>query len=193
MSNTKGMDPQVLMTTMMGVAEDVLGTMSGVTATEPMQTKELDILEYNGRMRCVGMEKFNAPSYVSVVNYYLNAQDLENRKKAKGALVLYVDFENAGKLFKNLGFSISEDEDDASMMGACGEFCNMLGDGFKKEIGKLGFADLAMSAPHNYKNSILEGVEFSSDQTTKYELSFFYWKRKAIVVEITLGVMPMKK
>lgn len=193
MASEKGMDPQVLMTTMMGVTEEVLGTMSGVTASQPMQTKEMDIIEYNGRMRCVGMEKFNAPSYISVVNYYLNPQDLENHKKAKGAMVLYVDYENAGKLFKNLGFSISEDEDDVSMMDACGEFCNMLGGGFKNEIGKLGYLDMTMSPPHNYKNSILEGVEFSPDQSTKYELSFFYWKRKAIVVEITLGAIPLKK
>ncbi len=193
MASGKGVDPQVLMTTMMGVTEEVLGTMSGVTATEPMQTKEVDIIEYNGRMRCVGMEKFNAPSYVSVVNYYLNPQDLEAHKRAKGALVLYIDFENAGKLFKSLGFSVSEDEDDASMMDAAGEFCNMLGGGFKNEISKLGYLDMSMSAPHNYKNSVMEGVEFSPDQDTKYELSFFYWKRKAIVVEITLAAIPMKK
>ncbi len=189
----QGMDPQVLINTLKNIVEETLGSMAGIMPTEPTRSEDLDIIEYNGRMRCDGIEKFKSPSYVSVVNFYLSTQDLENHKKAKGALVVYVEFENAGKLYKNLGIPIPEDEDDGSMMNACGEFCQKLGAGFKGEITKQGYMDLVMSVPHNYKNSILEGVEFSPDQIIKHELSLFYWKRKAIVVEITMGSIPNRK
>lgn len=188
----KNFDVQVLNTTLMGCIEDILGKMSGVAPTEPPQVRTLDIIEYDGRMRVTGMEKFNAPSYVSVVNYYLNPADLE-RHKAKGALVVFVDAENAGKLFKSLGFFVPDDEDEVSMMDACGELCNLLGGSFKNEISNLGYLDMSMSAPNNYRNTVMQGVEFSQDQTSKQEFSFFYWKRKAIVVEVTMAGVPQKR
>ncbi len=188
----KNMDPQVIMTSVMGVIESVLGKMSGVVATDQPQSKECDIIEYDGRMRVGGMEKFNAPSFVSVINFYISPNDME-RHKAKGALVVFVDSENAGKLFHALGFSIPDDEDDVSMMDACGELCNLIAGNFKNELSGLGYADLTISAPHSYKNSVIDGVEYSPDQKNKYEFSFFYWRRKAIVVEVTLANIPQKK
>ena len=187
------MDEQVITTAMMGVIESTLSKMNAIIATEPSQTKTLDIVEYDGRMRVSGIDKFNAPSYVSIVNYYFTQADLEKHRGAKGAMVLYVESENAGKFYKALGFSVAEDEDDASMMEANGAFGNLLGEGFKKELVNLGYADLVMSAPQNYRNSVMEGAEFSTDQKTKLEFSFFYWKHKSIVVELTLANIPLKK
>lgn len=188
----KVMGSQNFMKTASGVIESVLSKMSGIVPTDQPQSKEMDIIEYEGRMRVGGMEKFNAPSFISVVNFYLSTGD-RDRHKAKGALVAYVDFENAGKIFNSLGFAIPDDEEDHSMMEACGKFAELLADSLKKELATLGYQDLVMSVPHNYKNSIIEGVEFSADQKIKYEFSFFYWRRKAIVVEITLGNVPQLK
>lgn len=189
---SKEFDVQVLNTTLMGCMEDILGKMSGVAATDQPQVRTIDIIEYEGRMRVTGMEKFNAPSYVSVINYYLNQADLE-KHRAKGSMVVFVDAENAGKLFKSLGFYVSDDEDEASMMDACGELCNLLGGSFKNELSNMGFVDMSMSAPSNYRNTVMQGVEYSQDQQTKQEFSFFYWKRKAIVVEVTMANIPEKK
>ncbi len=188
----KGMDPEVLTTTLMGVIEQALAKMNSVTATDAPQIKTIDIVEYQNRMRVTGMEKFNAPSFVSIANYYLTPSDME-KHRAKGALVLYVDLENAGKLFKALGFTVPEDEDDSSMMDINGEFCGLLVAAFKSELVRLGYVDLVVGGPHNYKNSVMEGVEYSPDQQNKLEFSFFYWKRKAIVVELTLAAIPLKK
>ena len=188
----KKIDPKIL-TALMGVIEQVLSKMSGIVPSSAPETKEAELVKYEGRMRVAGMEKFNAPSLISIINYYLTPTDMERRKGVKGALVLYVELENAGKLFKALGFTFPDDEDDVSMMTACGEFCSVLSGNFKKELAGLGYADLAASAPHNYKNSVLEGVEFSTDQKTKHEFSFFYWKHKSIVVELTLAAIPQKK
>ena len=187
----KKIDPQIV-TMLMGVIEQALSKMSGIAPSEPAQTKEIELVEYEGRMRALGTEKFNAPAFISVVNYYLTPGDME-RHKAKGALVLYLDFENAGKLLKGLGIAIPDDEDDMSMVNACGKLCDGWSSAFKKELVGLGYADLVMSSPCNYKNSVLEGVEYSADQKTKHECSFFYWKRKAIVVELTLAAIPQKR
>ena len=187
----KNMDPQIV-GAIKGVIESVLGKMSGIVATEPSQTKECNIIEYEGRMRVGGMEKFNAPSFISVVNFYLSQGDMD-RHRAKGALVVYVDSENAGKLYNSLGFSIPDDEEDVSMIAACGELSNLIAGTFKNELVTLGYQDLTISQPHNYKNSVIEGVEFSSDQKIKHEFSFFYWRRKAVVVELTLAAIPQKR
>ena len=45
---SNSMDSQVVMTTLMGVLESVLGTMSGVVPTDKPQSKESDIIEYDG-------------------------------------------------------------------------------------------------------------------------------------------------
>ncbi|MBI4308907.1 MAG: hypothetical protein HY591_01100, partial [Candidatus Omnitrophica bacterium] len=113
--------------------------------------------------------------------------------KAKGALALYLEFENAGKLFKALNIAVPDDEDDASMLNACGKLCEALNGDFQKQLAALGYADLAVSPARNYKNSVMQGVEFSADQKIKHEFSFFYWKRKAIVVELTLSAIPQKR
>ena len=187
----KKIDPRIL-TALMGVIEQALSRMSGIAPSEAPQTKESELIEYEGRMRAAGTEKFSEPCFISVVNYYLTPGDLQ-RHKARGALVLYVDFENAGKLFKALGYDVPDDEDDVSMMNVCGKFCESLAGGLKKELAGLGYADVVMSAPCNYKNSVIEGVEFCPDQKTKHEFSFFYWKHKAIVVELTLAAIPQKR
>ena len=184
-------DLEALATSLMSAAEEILSKMNNMIATEAPQSKIIDIVEYNGRMRANGMDKFNAPSFVSVINYYLNQGDMD-KHKAKGALVLYVASENASKLYKALGSPVSEDEDDSSMMGANAKFCNLLAQNFKNELTKINYADLVMSTPHNYKNLVMHGVEYSKDQKTKIELSFFYWKQKTIVIELTLASIPRK-
>ena len=189
----KSLDPQVLTTTMLGVIEPVLSKMTGIVATAEPETKELEIVDYEGRLRVSGVEKFNTASYISVINFYLNEKDKQSHKAAKGAMVLYVESENAGKVFKALGFSVPEDEDDTSMMDACGQFCDLLAQGFKTELNRLGYFDLVLSNPDNYRNSVLEGVEFSPDQKIKFEFSFSYWKHKAIIVEVTLADIPQKR
>lgn len=188
----KSIDSQVLMTTVMGVVEQTLAKMSGIMPTEAPQTKEADIIEFYGRMRVMNMNDFNAPVYVSVVNYYLTQEDM-NKGKAKGVLVLYVDAENASKLYKFLGFTVPDDEDDESMLDGCGELCNLIGGALKNELANVGYVNLVMSAPEYYKNSVTDGVKFSLDQKKKYQFSFFYWKRKTLVLEVSMADIPLKK
>ncbi|MBF0490558.1 MAG: hypothetical protein HQL15_08065 [Candidatus Omnitrophica bacterium] len=189
----KNMDPQVMMTTMMRVIESTFSKMSGVLPSSPSEAKEKDVVEYDGRLRVDGIEKFESPAYISVVNYYLTKEDMERHGRVKGAMILYVDVESSGKLFKALGFPFPDDEDDSSMMDCNGEFCNLLGGALKNELVNIGFSNLVMSAPYNYRSSIINGVEFSPDQKKMYEFNLFYFKRKSIVIELTMASIPLKK
>jgi len=188
----KGLDSQQITNVLMGVVDQTLAKMTNVLSTDAPQSNMIDIVEYEGRMRISGMEKFNAPAYISFVNFYLTPLDMD-KQRAKGALVLYVDFENAGKLFKALALPINDDEDDSSMMEANGKFCDVLAKGLNQELSQLGYTSLLMSPCENYKNSVMQGIQYSKDQKNKVELSFFYWKHKAIVVELTLAPIPLKK
>ena len=187
----QGMDSQVLMTTMMGVAEQVLSKMAGVSPTEQPKANESDIVEFMGRMKVMNIADFNAPVYIASVNFYLNQADLE-KHKAKGAMVIHVDVESASKLYRGLGFKVPDDEDDMSMLGATGELGNLIGDAFKNELAGMGHVNLVMSAPRYFRNSIQEGVEYSPDQKKKYEFNFFYWKKRVLTIEVSMAAIPQK-
>jgi hypothetical protein len=189
MSAAKNVDGAVA-ASLMSATQQLMDRV-GIAATEPPQAKDLDIVEYEGRMKVSGMEKFEAPCYISVINFYLSTADME-RHKPKGALVLYVEFEHASKLFNSLGFRVPDDEDDVSMMSSCGAFCTQLAEDFKKELLAAGYSDLVLSKPQNAKNKMMTGAEFSADQNRKHEISFFYWKHKALVVELTMAALPKK-
>lgn len=150
-----------------------------------------DISEYSGRMQALGLEKMGQPCWVSVVNLYLNQGDLE-RHKAKGALVLYLETEDAGKIFQSAGLEFPSDEDDASMIAASGQLAQKVAEAFKNELAGHGYVSLVLSTPATYKNNAVGGVEYSSDQKTKHELSFFYLKSKVICIDLTLAPIPKK-
>ena len=192
MTMAKPLDLDVLNPAVTGVMEEVLAKLGGINPTASPTTKTVDIEEYEGRMRVNGIDKFQAPSYISTVVFYSSAGDAGQHRNAKGTVVLYVDHENAGKLFNGLGFRVPEDEDDVSMMESCGKMADLIASTFKNRLVQQGYADLAKSAPSNYKNSVPEGVEFSKDQTSKQEYCFFYWKRKAIIVEVALTPIPRR-
>ena len=188
----KGMPSNVITTALLSVVEEMFSKMTTIIPTASPESKLTDIVEYGGRMRVGGMEKFDAPSIVSVVNFYSSQSDLE-KHKAKGALVLYTELENASKLYKALGFPVSEDEDDSSMRISNGKICALLTEGFKNELSRQGYMELVTSTVGNYKNTVMEGIEYSKDQQTKFEFNFFYWKHKAIVIELTLALIPLKR
>ena len=192
--SVNSMDPAVLKTALMGVVEPILSKMSsiGVSPSQDPQVNEIDIVEYDGRMRVAGLEKFNSVCFVSAVNFYLSQAE-QKQNKVKGAMVLYMDSENGSKIYKVLGFPVPDDEDDISMMEACGKICKLIGEGFVNALTNSGYTSLVMSEPDNHKNNIMEGIAFSKEQKKLQEFCFFYWKKKTIAIELTLAAIPMKK
>ena len=79
-----------------------------------------------------------------------------------------------------------EDEEEESAV-ACGKICTLLAEKFKERLAESGFPELFLSKPACNKNSLPEGIDFSADQKQKQEISFYFWKKKAMVVDITMA------
>ena len=177
--------PNKLAVTLTNVVKSFLEKNGTAALTKEPEIVERDIIEYESRMRVFGMEKFNAPCYISVVNFYPSQKDLEAHN-ACGALVLYLQLENADKLLKALGHRKFDDGDDEVMLGKCGELSTAIAESFKNEIGSQGSRSLVPSAPLNYKNVVPEGVEFDYNEHKLQEVSFYLWKEKVLAFDVTL-------
>jgi hypothetical protein len=68
----------------------------------------------------------------------------------------------------------------------------LIADALKDRLAADGYVPLEFSAPGSYKNTISEGVEFSKDQKEKQEISFYFLKRKSLVIDWTLAPIPKK-
>jgi hypothetical protein len=182
----KGFDPELLTKMLLATAQETIGR-SKVAPSDPPTTKFQGVIEYQGRMSVTAMEKFNGPTYISGVSLYLSPQDKE-KHKAVGAVTLYLEASNTEKLLKAFGYSVGEDEEDEEVLSSCGKLCTTMAEGLKKELAKANFPELTLSAPVSEKNSLADGIEFGS-HTEKLEASFYFWKKKVLVVDVALGAL----
>lgn len=185
----KEFDKQVLHTTIVSVVENAFDKMCHVKFGAAPIILEKDILEYNSRMRVFPMEKFNGPAYVATINFYFSPKDLES-ENAVGTFVLYVKEEIAEKISRALGHGARDAENEDLLLDNCGEFCNVLASGVKKELVGLNYADLTISAPTKHKNTVPEGVQFDYSLFKRQEITFTFWGQKCIVVEACMGWVP---
>jgi len=162
---------------------------SEIAFSRPPEVVLQDIVEYKGRMRVFGLEKFNTPIYVSTVNYYLNEKDMAGAR-AHGALAVFVEQEYIADLLKLLRYPEIDDTEEDAMLDACGTLANIIAGRFKTEMMKLGLIKLEMSAFSNYRNSAPNGVAFNFKQRKKYEVSFFIKDKKRVILELTMGPVP---
>ena len=150
------------------------------------------IIEYNGRMRADGMERFkNEPTYVSVVNYFANATDMA-RQKALGAVVVYVQQEYLVPLMKLLKYPPIDDESESALLDSCGTLANIIAGRYKSDIVSAGYIELEMSHFSNYRNTSFDGVAFCFNEFSLYEISFEIEHRKRIVLDMSMGVVPRR-
>ncbi|MCK5216055.1 MAG: hypothetical protein KAR05_11975 [Candidatus Omnitrophica bacterium] len=160
------------------------------TSDPVMERKRL--IEFDGRMRADGMEKFeNEPTYVSAVNFYANEKDME-KSKTLGALIIYVEQTYIAKLMKMLRYPPIDDESDDAMRDSCGTLCNIVSGRFKSEISSAGYIELEMSHFMNYRNSAFSGVNFCYNEYDKYIIDFEIDKKKRLVIEMTMGAVPKR-
>ncbi len=190
--NNKDFDPQGLSAAIVAAAQSLLSKISNISQSQEPRVEASDIVEYENRMRVDGIEKLKSTCFVSVVYFYLSAAEMERRAKPKGTLVLYLETESASKFFKALGIAFAEDEDDVSMLSACGQFTQKISDGLKEELSGRGYVPLYVAKPLNYKNGVTAGVEYSPDQKMKHDIGFYYFKHQVIAVDVTLAPIPKK-
>lgn len=165
---------------------DMVFKQAGLEYTKDPEVVERNIIEYDSRLRLFGMEKFNNPCYLSVINFYKSAQDQKN-KSAVGAIVVYVEDECVERVLKAIGHPVKDFEDEENVFENMGAFCKDIVDGFKGQLSSKGYGSLIASDPMNYRNSASEGVEFNYDEYSMYELCFHFWKTKAVALDITFA------
>jgi hypothetical protein len=184
-------DPQIVNPIITGFIAELITTKGGLVATKPFGIAAKPIEEYEDRMCVKAIEKFDGAVYIAATNFYLNKADMQ-AQRARGAMICYMDTEVADKIFRAIGLQVPYDEDDGSMIGLCGSLCQLITDALKDRLAAAGYVKLEVSPPAVYKNTISEGVEFSKGQNEKQEISFYFLKHKALVIDWTLAPIPQK-
>lgn len=188
-AQSKIFDQQTISTTLMKCVEEIFASMGSLTFSNTPEFKERNIIEYNSKMQASGLEKFNDASYVAAVNYYLSESHLQQHD-CTGVLMVFIEEDAASKLLKALGYTGFKDEDEELILENSGEFCNVIAGKFKDELAKLGYKSLITSAPIKAKNAIPGGAEFPYSQYKYYEASFYFWKKKSLVINVVMAPIP---
>jgi hypothetical protein len=184
---SKSLDPQFLVKTFLDVAQKSFETTGGkLIATDPATHKPQNIIEYQGRMSVTGMDKFNGPTHIAALSFYLNDQD-KTKRRAKGAIALYLEASNTDKVLRAFGHSVNDDDEEEGALDACGKICKAIAANFRDALAQNGCPVLVLSDPVTGKNSIPDGIDFSTDQSQKSEFSFYFWRKKSMVIDVTMA------
>ncbi len=174
----------------MKAVEETCETMASAIFSQDPEFEEKDIIEYESRMRVFGLQKFNGPCFISVINFYADKSKFDS-KDTCGTMVFYVEEVYARELLKALGQTGFDDEDEEFVMDNCGEIHNVISGKTKNDIKNEGYGELIISAPLKYRNDVPEGVEFNYNEEKLTEMSFFIKKKKVLVVDFVL--LPIDK
>jgi hypothetical protein len=156
-----------------------------VVFTKEPKVEQLDIIEYESRLRVFGLEKFNDTCYIAVTNLYESPLEQE-RKETCGVLLVYIEEENAERLFKALLKGV-QGEDDELIMDNTKKLCLVIFEQLRRELGQFGYPGLLSSPPEHYLSNVEEGVDFPYDEDTMYQVSCTLWKEKIVVAELVLA------
>ncbi|HLF17830.1 MAG TPA: hypothetical protein VI749_02935 [Candidatus Omnitrophota bacterium] len=156
-----------------------------VVFTKDPKVEQLDLIEYESRMRIFGLEKFNGTCYISLVNLYESPLEAEHKDPC-GVLLVYVEEENAERLFKALLKGV-QGEDEELIAENTQKLCIAVFEQLKKELSQFGYPGILMSAPENYLSNAEQGVDFPYDEDTLYQVSCILWREKIVVAELVLA------
>lgn len=183
-------DRQVFVDLLIKAVREILQAKGGFDVSRKPVVTEKDIVSFHGRLRVDAMEKYNARTVFSVVKFYANVEKME-RDQPVGAMIVFVEAEYLSKLLWSLEYPRIDEDDDAELLDGCGTLVNVIAGHFVKIIHDKGFVHLQMSHFESYVNTALNGIAFSSDQTIKNEIIFYIQGQKRMVVELTMGHVPV--
>ncbi|MBF0522371.1 MAG: hypothetical protein HQL24_04855 [Candidatus Omnitrophica bacterium] len=190
-AKSRGFDPELIKSIMTDAIANFIESKCNSKFSKPPDFSEHNIIEYASNMRVFGLEKFNSPCYVSYINFFLSTQELKN-KNPIGALILFLDYQSAERLLKSLGYSQANEDEEDAFFDTVGQLCETIASQFNNEIQNLGYKELAISKPLTFKNDVPGGAPFYYEETRYYELSAYFWKQKALVLNLTLGPVSKK-
>ena len=157
-------------------------------SSEPIVEKKL-IIQFMQRMRIDAMEKFNQTTFFSVVHFYKDTAALEKNTPV-GVLIVYIERKFVPEMLRLLKYPYIDYDNDNEVMDGAGSIVNLIAGQFKKELARLGYADLEISPFKSYVNTVADGVDYPRDQTHKYEISFDIDDKKRLAVEMVMSALP---
>ncbi|MBF0618597.1 MAG: hypothetical protein HQL19_00335 [Candidatus Omnitrophica bacterium] len=167
----------------------MLQVKGGIYLSADPEPKEKNIVQFEKRMRVDGLEKFGDRTAFSTVFFCRDKEHLE-RHAAVGSFTIFIPVNYISKLLWQMEYPRIDEEDDMMVLDACGTVANLVAGYFVKEMMDMGYVHLEMSHFESYINTAVDGVEFPSDQATKYETEFYIKGEKRIVTELAMGYVP---
>lgn len=152
---------------------------------EPIIEKKL-VTRFMRRMRVDPMEKFNAPTVVSAIQFYKNRKDMDLNEPA-GVLLVYVEVAFLSRLLRLLDYPEIDDDEEEEAEDACGALCNIIAGYFKNELISLGYAPLEMTSFESHINSVVNGVDYPAKAVHKYEVAYEIYGHKRLVTEMVMS------
>jgi hypothetical protein len=187
MSPAQILDQASISTAFLACVQSVLDRMGKqLSYTSDPTSASKDIIEYNSRLRTLGLSKFNEPCFVAGV-YFFPSEQAQQSGDTKGALVLYIEESSVGKFLKAIGHKGFSEDDEAVMLEKCGEFCHLVAEEFKKSLADLGGTPPVLSKPQSGRNEITGGIAFDYEEYKYLEFCFFLWKQKTLVFDLTFS------
>jgi len=160
----------------------------GIELSEETDVVQKQMMDYEGRMRTLGLDKFNGLCYLAAVSLY-KSEASQEKQDAVGGLIVYVEDEVAERVFKALGQKANMD--DESILNAAGAIAKNMAEGLNKQLSAKGFSSLVISEPVPARNDLSNGIPFHKSQYTYYEYDLHIWKQKAVVVALTLATKAL--
>ncbi len=152
---------------------------------EPIIEKK-PVTHFMRRMRVDPMEKFNAPTVVSAIQFYKNKKDMDLNKPV-GVLLSYIEVAFLSHLLHLLDYPEIDDDEEEEVEDACGALCNIIAGYFKNELISLGYAPLEMTTFESYINSVINGVDYPLKAAHKYEVNYEIGGQKRLVTEMVMS------
>jgi hypothetical protein len=158
-------------------------------SAEPVSEKK-PIIQFVQRMRVEAMEKFNQTTFFSVIHFHKDVAAMQANDPI-GFIIVYIDRKFVPEMLRMLKYPYIDYDEDSEVLDGTGAIANLIAGQFKKELTRLGYADLEMSHFKSFINTAANGVEYPRDQTEKYEISFEIEDKKRLVVEMVMA--PLAK
>ncbi len=153
---TKNLNIIDIATSAMRSVNKAVSTMGGISLNEMPSVNWEPVPEFRVQA--------SKGTFTSIVKF-----DQKEKKWAKGVIVIFLTSEQIQAFFsKNYG--IGPGASDADVLDICGEFCNVVAGGFKKELVNLDYGEIQIDVPINYFKDVNEKIDLSIHN--KYQIIF---------------------
>lgn len=163
----------------------------GIEFTEGPTVEEKDLIDDRDNMRTLGLDKFNAPCYISAVSYAVS-EEAKQKDEYVGTLVLYINDEIIERVMKRSSEQRIDIEDEGAVVEGMGPVMAQVAKAFEQALSSKGFSGLIASDPVNGRNDLAEGVPFHQSQYSLVEASCDVSRSKGIVLAATMATKAMK-